>query len=267
MPLVPRDGLLLVEVAIDGQPARMALDTGAQRSVLSTQAVARLRLALDEVAGTPLRGIGGIEHRRNALPRSVAIGGLPLVRRSPARDISLAVGTLHGGLDGLLGRDFLAAFDLVLDMPDRSLALYEIQGCSGAFLPPPYVRLRGEAPLDAALVLEAELDGVPLRAQLDTGAGRSTVTAPGMIRLGLTSERIADDQVTMLRGFGPNMVAARLRRFARLRVGPATLDAPLLALVPVRLPPYPDLLLGTDFLAGRRLWISFTTRQVFLAHP
>jgi hypothetical protein len=39
----------------------------------------------------------------------------------------------------------------------------------------------------------------------------------------------------------------------------------LLWVEPVRLSPIVDMLLGVDWLAGRRIWISFTTKQLFLA--
>lgn len=155
----------------------------------------------------------------------------------------------------------------MLDAPGASLALYEPRGCAGAFLPPPYVLLPTTIPADAALLIGVELDGTPLRALLDTGAARTTVTAPGLARLGLTEAALAADPAATLRGVGPNAVPARAHRFARLRVGPAVTDAPVLLAAPIRPAPTADLILGADWLAGRRLWISFTTRQVFLAAP
>jgi hypothetical protein len=34
---------------------------------------------------------------------------------------------------------------------------------------------------------------------------------------------------------------------------------------PIRLSPIVDMLLGADWLTGRRVWISFATKQLFLA--
>ena len=266
-------GIILVEAEINARPARMVLDTGAQRSVVTPAAVARLGLALDEWVATTMRGVGGIERRRNALPRSLSLGGVRLARRTTTADTSLTVATLPSDtaagrpIDGLLGRDYLALFDLALDMQDRSVALFDTAGCAGAFLPPPYVALPAQNPADTALLVQIELDGVPLRALLDTGASRTTIGAPGIARLGLTAERLAGDPARSLTGLGANTVSAHAHRFARLRVGPDVTEQPTLTIAPIRIVPTADALLGADWLAGRRVWISFTTRQVFLARP
>ena len=56
------------------------LDTGAERSMVSPQAVQRLHLALDKWVGTRMHGIGGIIEHPNADPRSLTLGGVPLHR-------------------------------------------------------------------------------------------------------------------------------------------------------------------------------------------
>jgi hypothetical protein len=54
-------------------------------------------------------------------------------------------------------------------------------------------------------------------------------------------------------------------RFAELRVGPEATREPVLWVASVRVVPIVDLLLGADWLAPRRVWLSFATRQVFVA--
>jgi len=165
----------------------------------------------------------------------------------------------------LLGRDYLAPFDLVLDMPARSLALFEVRDCAGAFLPwiVPYAALPVQNPTDSALSVLVELDGVKLRALLDTGASATVLAAPGMARLGLSPG--GDDR--RISGLGTRSVAAGARRFRSLRVGPEVIEAPSLLVAPIRVVPVSDMLLGADWLAGRRVWISFATKQVFVARP
>ena len=43
--------------------------------------------------------------------------------------------------------------------------------------------------------------------------------------------------------------------------------SPQLWVEPIRLTPIVDMLLGADWLAGRHVWISYATAQVFLAGP
>jgi hypothetical protein len=273
VPMQIADGTLLVPVIVNGIEGTFILDTGAARSVVTREATQHLRLARDEWVGTAMRGVGGVEKLPNANPKSMSFGGIPLVRRTLSRDTSLTVGSLPhtqaGGraIDGLLGRDFLSVFDLVLDMPARVVVLYEVFGCTGRFLPwpQPYTAIAAENPMESALVLPVVLDGVRLRALLDTGAGSTLVAAAGMARLGLTVAALENDPRQDVSGLGPRTVVMHRHRFATLQVGPEVVDRPLFWAAPVQLSPIVDMLLGADWLAGKRVWISFATKQVFVA--
>ena len=273
VPMQIVEGALLVPAIVNGIDATFILDTGAARSVVTREATQRLALARDQWVGTAMRGVGGVERLPNANPKSITFGGIPLVRRTLSRDTSLTVGTLPhvqvGGrtIDGLLGRDFLSVFDLVLDMPARVVALYAVSGCTERFLPwpQPYSAIAAENPMDAALVLPVVLDGVRLRALLDTGAGSTLLAAPGMARIGLSVAALASDPRQEVGGLGPRTVVMHRHRFATLQVGAEVVDRPLFWAAPVQLSPIVDMLLGADWLAGKRVWISFATKQVFVA--
>ncbi len=273
VPLRIAEGALLVPVIVNGIEGTFILDTGASRSVVTREATRRLELARDQWVGTAMRGVGGVEKLPNANPRSLTIGGIPLVRRTLSHDTSLTVGTLPhtqaGGrtIDGLLGRDFLSVFDLALDMPAKTVTLLAVTGCSGRFLPwtAPYTAISAENPMESALVLPVMLDGVRLRALLDTGAGSTLVAAPGMARLGLTVSALENDQRQDVSGLGPRTIVMHRHRFTALLIGPETMDRPLFWTAPIQLNPIVDMLLGADWLAGKRVWISFATRQVFVA--
>ncbi len=268
VPLRVINGAVLVEVMVNDRPARMILDTGAQRSVVSKDSVRALDLALDEWVATTLRGVGGLERHRNALPRSLSLGGVALERRTTTRDTSLTVGTLAPGLDGLLGRDFLSLFDLDLDLPGSAVTLYAVTGCTTGFLPwsRPYVALPVTNPAETALVVGVSLDGVKLRALLDTGAGTTVLAAPGMARMGLEPEHLAASPSATAGGLGPRRVTGWHHQFRVLAIGDDVTAAPRLWVAPIRLAPITDMLLGADWLATRRMWISYATRQVFVEH-
>lgn len=270
--LQPAGGVLVLPLEVNGRPARFLLDTGASRSVVTEAATQRLGLARDEWVASNMQGVsGGIEHTRNADPRRLSLGGVELRRHTMAHDNTLTVATLPQvtpglPIDGVLGRDFLSVFDLDLDMPAHTLALYDVQGCSGRFLPwtMPYAALAVSMPMDTAMVVAVQLDGVALRALLDTGASRSLIAAPGIARLGLTPDRLTGP-TQHAAGIGPRAIAVQPHQFSALRVGPDTLRAPVFTVAPVRLAPIVDMLLGGDWLAGRHVWLSYATHQVFVA--
>jgi hypothetical protein len=275
IPLQLTGGAITVPVEVNGVTGTFILDTGAQRSVVTQEAVQHLGLARDPWVGTTMSGVGGIERRPNANPRSLSLGGVKLARHTLNHDTSLTVGILPrtraGNLtiDGLLGRDFLSRLDLDLDLPSRRLTLYHVQGCAGRFLPwgGNYASIPVATPAEDALVVAVTLDATPLHALLDTGAGASLLAAPGMYRMGMQAAKLDSDPGEQISGLGPRMVTMRRHTFHDLQVGGQSIDAPAIWVAPVRLTPIVDMLLGADWLAARRVWISYATRQLFVAQP
>lgn len=251
VPLTVERGTLSVPVTSNGQPARLVLDTGAQRSVLAKAAMERLGVTLDGWVATTMSGVGGVERHRNAVPSAMTLDGVALARNTRGRDLSLAVARLAiGAFDGLLGRDLLAAFAFNLDLPARALRLHA--PCPDPRPPYPARGLPVTNPADTALVLRARLDGVAVGALLDTGAA-----VFGADRAGNGAPR--PDGGDPGRAREPGDRGDRPARRASLGAshpGAGNRFGPLGAL-------YADG--GADWLAGRRLWIAFPARQVWLA--
>ena len=269
VPLEQADGLLLVTLTVNATPLRFVLDTGAARTVIAEPAALAIRLARDEWVSTDITGIGGRERKRLGRPDTLALGQLPLFRRTMASDNTIVVGTLQitaGGrpVDGLLGQDFLSAYDVEIDTPRHRLTLYDVTRCVGAFLPwrEPYSTTPAMR-VGSMLILPVGLAGEDLRAELDTGAQTSLLLAPGARRLGLQS--VAPDGALHLRGFGAGMQTARLQRFDKIRVGAETIPAMTLLVTQAHALRSVDMLLGADWFTPRRVWLSWATDQVMAA--
>jgi hypothetical protein len=275
IPLDVANNAIILPVQVNGLAASFILDTGAQRSVVTGEAVQRLGIARDQWVGTTMSGVGGIDRRANADPRSFSLGGVKLVRHTLSHDTSLTVAVIPRTrvgdhvIDGLLGRDYLSVFDLDLDVPGRRLTLYQVQGCTGRFLPwsGGYTAIPVAVPAEQAIMVGVTLDGTPLRALLDSGSGASLLTAAGIARMGLTPAAMAADPAETASGLGPHLVTLRRHRFRLLRVGAENLTAPTLWVAPVQLPLFSDMLLGADWLTGHRVWVSYATKQAFVASP
>ncbi len=269
VPLTPAAGLFLVPVEINGATTQFLLDTGAERSVVGLQAAERLHLARDEWVSTDITGAGGEDRRRLGRPATLSLGGVALRRHTVAADNSLVVGPIPdqiGGqpVAGLLGQDFLSAFDLDFDPANDRLALYSVTGCNGRFLPWPgrYQALPAWRPVRNILALPLHLDGAALEAELDSGASASVITLPGMLALGLAAASGPD----RVEGFGPGRLAASSRRFDKVQVGSLQIGPAVLAVAPIRTMRSLGALLGADWLGNRRVWISWATNQVFVAN-
>jgi Aspartyl protease len=264
----------IVTLMLNDQAAHFILDTGAERTVVSEAAAQRLGLARDSWVGTTMSGIGGIQTRPDALPRSISLAGVPLVRNTLAHDTSLVVtpdlrGQAPGQIDGLLGRDYLSRYDLDLDLPHQRIGLETVQGCAGRFLPwqLPYVGLKPLLPMTTGIVLPVLLDGHALRALLDSGASSSLLAAPGMFRLGLNVAQTQSDASQTVSGVGPHAVIMRRHRFATLSVAGPPTQQPEIWVAPAHLIPIVDMLLGMDWLMTQHVWISYATDQVFIQTP
>jgi hypothetical protein len=275
VPVDPVDGHILVTVQVNDIAATFVLDTGAERTLMGEDVVRRLGLERDGWVTSTILGIGGLQQRPNALPHTLRLGTTPLHRRTLTGDTSVTVGPLPvteiagRPIAGLLGRDFLSLFDLDIDLPDHRMTLYDVRGCDAWFLPwtSPYAAIPATMPMGAALVVQVLVDDRPLRALIDTGASSSLITASGMFRLGVTPALLARDPAGNGAGVGPAPVPMHLHRFAELRVGPDVMPDPALWVASVRVVPIVDMLLGADWLQTRRVWLSFATKQVFVAEP
>ncbi|HTV90086.1 MAG TPA: retroviral-like aspartic protease family protein [Stellaceae bacterium] len=257
----------LVRVAIDGKPATLLLDTGAQDTVLDPAAAGRLGL------------VGHYEYPRNLSTLGAGIGsGEAATRQFAAGPLDIpgfrvmigkvSLPELEGiRPDGLLGADFLSQFAVDLDLPDDRLRLYR----PGCLAPqpawrPPYATIAANRSLHDHLFFPVTLDGKRLYAFIDTGAQRSVIDREAALSLGVTAAQLAQAPAAALRGAAAAMVAAPLHRFARLRIGSISVADPVLSVAPLNLDDA-DIILGEDFIEPRRFWLSYTPPQILVKAP
>ena len=254
----------MVPAQLGGRAVSMVLDTGAEGMLVTPGAAAALGLRRDpsrrvralgtggtvvaEVAALPLLRFGGLTWPSLSAP-VVAAPGLP------AADPAVA---------GLIGAPVLAEYDLDLDLPRGRVRLHDVQGCPDGIRPfaPPYVMLplrlsAGRQPLVPVLV-----NGVALRAVLDTGSRATVLTEEAGRRAGLG--RPLREDVTS--GVDGAMTPVRWHRARELRVGWEALAEMAVGVAALDLGDA-DMLLGMDYLAGRRVWVGYAGGRVFLQAP
>jgi len=56
-------------------------------------------------------------------------------------------------------------------------------------------------------------------------------------------------------------------QFAERRVGPVSTRNPVMWVAAAHVVPIVDMLLGADWLRTRHVWVSFATKQLFVAKP
>jgi predicted aspartyl protease len=172
--------------------------------------------------------------------------------------------------DGVLGMDILRDFDLDIDGPKRTLSLYRVRRCETADPPwdEPAVPVRGITSQRGRLRMPFEIDGIEGSALIDTGAQYTTIGQQMARRLGLTEQTLANDRVIKYYGVGGGSSPTHIHRFQLVSIGPVKARSVSLLVLTVDPPLLPngttvdENLIGQDFLAKRRIWLSYKTQRV-----
>ena len=102
---------ILVAAQINGAgPVTLVLDTGADRTMVSPEALARLGILTPNTYGAEIRGVTGVAQVDVLSVESVEVGS---ARAGPLTIVAHDAGLPQA--DGLLGRDFLSLFSVTID--------------------------------------------------------------------------------------------------------------------------------------------------------
>ncbi len=258
MPFVP--------VLVQNRPATLLVDTGAYRSVLSSSVVQAGAMTTHQTDRV-INGVGGIGSNTIATVPSLTIG------YATGRDVNFYVATLHGAgpngkpFDGLFGGDFLANYDLLIDLPGHRVGLYETEGCTGANFAPLGSAARSmsfgvpghSVRFETRIVFPAKLDGVVLPFILDSGAGLSYVTTRAAALAGTSQAALNADPTRPVTGLGDASPTAHLHRFKSFQLPVGFVRNPRLAVYEGSFN-----ILGDDFLSHNRVWISYPLRRLYV---
>jgi clan AA aspartic protease (TIGR02281 family) len=162
-----RFGRMVMPVTINGQgPFRLIVDTGATSTTITPDLAKRLGIAPLKDRVAVLAGIQGEMRAPLVQLKSVAFGD---VKRKDVR-AALIAGDVLAGTDGILGMDGLDDHRIVLNFERNTIS---IAPSSGAPAKDGFVAIKGQMKFGYLLNIEANADGIPVRALVDTGAERT----------------------------------------------------------------------------------------------
>ncbi len=267
LPLLPTGSQFLVEAQLNGAPQPMAVDIGA-RTMVSRLVVDRLHLPPDPHHNGAVHGfVWAGDVQPDALLRSLTLGDIAL----PAPHVLVNNAELPRGIAGLLGSDLLyaPAHDLELDFPGRHLALHPGGACatgplgwSGRYWPLPI----SKTATSHHLLVPVTLNGVTLRAVLDTGAFATSISRSAARRAGISDELQDGAPIIPTRDVNGTGTVAHRFRFESFTVGPERFRNVELVVADGDFSDG-DLLLGMDYFRGRKLWLSAATAQLYVMPP
>src|SRR5690242_5797492 len=142
LPLQLYRNVPLVPVLVNRKPALLVLDTGAQRTLITRTAAARLGIERGQKAAI-MRGIGGATVNWETKPESFSFAAIGVDALS-VMVAPITLPTIEGvEPEGLLGADVLAALDVEIDIPHRRIAFYRQRTCvAGPPWAEPYATIR-----------------------------------------------------------------------------------------------------------------------------
>lgn len=266
VPLRNLRNFMLAPARLNGRAVTMIVDTGAEVTTITPDAIALLGLDSAPDTGKPhlVHGVTGDVQARNVRLQDIALGGQVLRRNSGAD-----VGQLPGfpGVDppvaGLLGADVLSGYELELDLPARRMALYSAVGCAGYTPWPGALAVPVQRNRNGLVFADALVNGRRVRALLDSGARTSLVRRSTAITLGVSASQLAADSEQTGVGVGLGSVTFYQHRFEQIGL-PGDTEQNVLADVAEMHLSGIEMLLGADYFGQRHVWISYGTGRVFL---
>jgi len=274
---------LIVDGAVNGQKVGIMLDTGAARSMILRSAATRLGLPMRQARGYRMFGIGGETYVEAARIDEFSIGqaarkGWSVVvagERSLGRDVVF-----------ILGEDFFHDVDVEFDLAHHAVRLFQPRDCDGVALA--YWALNGASEVEierissqAQILLTVQINGQPVTALLDSGAGASVLTLRDAARLGVTPETPGVVAGGRSAGLGQKSVENWIGPFASFAIGNETIrdtkirfadiwkDAtytPVASHLAKRLEGLPAMLLGADFLHAHRVLVAHSQRKMYFTY-
>jgi len=268
LPLNEVAGLFTTTVSINDHPIVMMIDTGAAHSAVSGDLAAQLRLPEDHNTKIIVNGVvGEMKAAHPVIAHSFRAGAGHLV------DYELAVAKFAGGggisdpslPQGLLGADLLSYYELEFDFPNRNLTLYTPNNCRGNFVPwtGPFEAIAARRQLGDRLFIPVRINNQTINAMIDTGANRTAIGIDTAHDIGVGDEALRWDRSGNTLGVPGIPVRSHEHYFDSFTIGETSFRRASL-LVQEDNFGVVQMLLGTDFYRGSKLWLSFQSEQVFL---
>lgn len=277
-------GHLIVDGAINGQKIGIMLDTGATRSLILRSATERLGLTRKVARGYRMFGVGGETYVEAADLDEFKIGQftrknwrvLVAGERDFGRDVAF-----------LLGEDFLYQADVEFDLAHSAVRLFQPKDCDGVSLA--YWTAEGASEVDIEaiydaqpqIVLTIQINGQPLRAQLDSGASTSVLDKSDAARLGVTPDSPGVVAGGKGGGLGSKSVDYWIGPFQSVAIGNETISdtnirfadlwkdatyTPIGTHLPRKVGLTLSMLLGADFLRAHRVLVAHSQRKLYFTY-
>lgn len=255
-------------VKINGTPTRFILDTGAFFNFMSKANAAALGLKLEPAPfGYRIRGIGGEASIEQTHVKEFGI------LDTSFQKVDFIVGGTDAG-DGLLGANLLDLADLELDLAHGKVTLMKAEHCDKTSLA--YWAKDGkynEADIvqsgqqhDRRTLFEVLVNGVKLRAVLDSGATATVMTRRAAERAGINVYAPGVKGGMTSTGVGAKPVKAWTVGVDSFAIGSEMIQHTQMQVIDSRMGDDTDILLGVDFILAHHMFIANGKKKAYFTY-
>lgn len=241
-------------------PFAFVLDNGASGTTLDPATTERLGLPRDAATETA-QGLGGPTDVRLYRARSIRAGGLEvkdaIVPAVPAPDFD------SHDIVGLAGVDLMGARTILWDLGAMRIA----HGAAPPTAPACWTPVASDWVRPWKILVDVEIGGVAGKAMIDTGLQKTTMNRVFARALGLDKTMTRSDGVSGLDGRSIDTFRAVA---PRATMGPWTFENASIEIADLDLfnrlddAAAPRMVLGADWLAGKRFAIDYAGQRVWL---
>ncbi len=275
LPVWIEHGLPVTIGYLNGRKVGILIDTGSSASFVERLALERL--AVPGFRAMSLRSFGGTAENAG---HTVQIDEFRLGRtvRKDWRLLVSSEDSFGSDIAMSLGYEFFRNMDVEFDFPAGVMRLYQAEACDQAALSYWTEEPANELPIepDSQLRLTLQVNGLPVRAQLDSGASHSVIESRLASRLGIAAPtaKAADRGCTA--GLGRNPVDTWLGEFDLVAIGEERIRHPKIRIgelwkdvfetSPKAQQRLPEMLLGMDFLRSHRVLVAHSQRKMYFTY-
>lgn len=257
---------LTIEGQINGTPAQMLVDTGAQGSMLTRTGVERRKLQR-HLSDETWTGIGGETQMYTAWVKQFRAG--PTVTTNEYLRVLGQTGRppFH---DAIVGAPFLLQTDLEISLATKEIRFFKPDGCKNAMLAYwsqdpieiPFTASDWRDPNPEFTVL---LNGKEVTAVIDTGADTTVITRKAAEQAGLKLDAPGVERIDDMVGIGRRSVSAWSTTLDRLQIGRETIRNAEVGVIDTAHLGV-DVLLGADFLRSHRVLFAMSQRKLYFTY-
>jgi predicted aspartyl protease/tetratricopeptide (TPR) repeat protein len=258
----------MVTAKINGQDARLFIDTGAFFSILNPGSAAKFGLKLGPLDPRfHVEGATGEAFMHVTTVKTLTFLDIPFP------DVEFLVGEhALGPADGLIGQNVLGGPDVEYDFANGVARLFRPKDCGDSPLAywAPGAAV-GELPIDRMdeqgrrVMGTATLNGVRIHVLFDTGAGRSVLTVAGARRAGVSLDGPNVIQLGASSALGARVARSWIAPFQSFEIGGEQVKATRIRIADLDMRDV-DMLLGADFFLSHHVYISRSQNRVYFTY-